>query len=272
MYQDETLYFQGRSIHFSTARPKERAEGCALLIAGPGETGESWKRIVPELLKANIFCVSSELPGLGLGGGDSSNETRAGFLWGVLDELDKRAGRVRTWHVIAHGSACATALLMALEQPESVASLVLIAPVLEAPVGKIMYNLLMSKYGRNIAAGWYHRNVGNARNFAELAEKAYGMRPTPAMLRRLRAPLMRRGIANSIVPFLRESYRLPEKAYSPQCPTMVLFGENDRYAQFGQTEITGAEVYTLQYAAHCPAETNASAVCDYLRGWYRTFL
>lgn len=272
MFQDETLYFQGRSIHFSTARPKERAEGCALLIAGPGETSESWKRIVPELLNANIFCVASELPGLGISASDSKNRNRAGFLWGVLDELDQRAGRVRTWHLIAHGSACATALLMALEQPESVASLVLISPVLEAPVSRIIHKLMMGKYGREMAAGWYRRNIANARNFAELAARTYGMRPSNSMLRRLRTPLLRRGVANAIVPFLRESYAIPEKAYSPQCPTMILFGEKDRYARYGQIEITGAEVYTLQYAAHCPAETHAAAVCDYLRGWYRTFL
>ena len=53
---------------------------------------------------------------------------------------------------------------------------------------------------------------------------------------------------------------------------MVLRGGRDPYARYAGPEISGAERHTLRAAAHCPAETDADAVRDYLRGWYRMFL
>ena len=72
--------------------------------------------------------------------------------------------------------------------------------------------------------------------------------------------------------WVRDGYALPKEAYAPQCPVMVLRGGRDPYARYAGPEISGAERHTLRAAAHCPAETDADAVRDYLRGWYRMFL
>lgn len=272
MLQDDTLYFQGQAVHFCTAYPTQQQRGCVLLLCGPGETALNWRHIVPEILDAGLFCAISELPGLFGRGRENRNENRAGILWGVLDELDRRAGRVRAWHIVAHGSGCAAALMMALNQPDSVASLVLICPVLTPPLGWLARRLMANgRWGRPLGESWYRRNIGDARNFARLAERAYGMRPAPPLLHALRKPLLRRGAANCPLRLVRDGYALPREAYAPQCPAMVLHGGRDPYARYAGPEIAGAEPHTLRAAAHCPAETDASAVCDFLRGWYRMF-
>ena len=272
MLQDDTLFFQGQAVHFSTEYPAGRQNGCALLVCGPGETALNWRHIVPEMLAAGFFCAVAELPGQ-LGRGEANrNENRAGVLWGVLDALDHRAGRVRAWHILAHGSGCAAALMMALTQPDSVASLALICPVLEPPLGRLALALMRGRYGRQVGESWYRRNIESERNFAHLAERAYGMRPSPTLLRALRKPLLRRGAAGSVARVVRDGYALPQEAYAPQCPVMVLGGGRDPYARYAGPEISGAERHTLRAAAHCPAETDADAVRDYLRGWYRMFL
>ena len=62
---------------------------------------------------------------------------------------------------------------------------------------------------------------------------------------------------------VRDGYALPQEAYAPQCPVMVLRGGRDPYARYAGPEISGAERHTLRAAAHCPAETDADAVCDH---------
>ena len=80
MLQDDTLFFQGQAVHFSTEYPAGQQNGCALLVCGPGETALNWRHIVPEMLAAGFFCAVAELPGQLGRGGANRNENRAGVL------------------------------------------------------------------------------------------------------------------------------------------------------------------------------------------------
>ena len=187
-------------------------------MCGPGETALNWRHIVPEMLAAGFLRDCQELPGQLGRGGANRNENRAGVLWGVLDALDQRAGRWRAWHILAHGSGCAAALMMALTQPDSVASLALICPVLEPPLGRLALALMRGRYGRQVGESWYRWNIESERNFAHLAERAYGMRPSPTLLRALRKPLLRRGAAGRVARVVRDGYALPKEGVCAAVP------------------------------------------------------
>jgi pimeloyl-ACP methyl ester carboxylesterase len=99
-----------------------------LLLHGWGDTADCWRRIVPQLLRDHRV-VAIDIPPLGRSGSPLLSDGRdlIDFYGEFFPELLERLDLTRT-KVIGHSFGGTIALYMALEEPEAVERLVLVAP------------------------------------------------------------------------------------------------------------------------------------------------
>lgn len=283
MYSDSRfVIIHGLSVHYRIISPDGTPKHRVLLLASPCQSTFQWRKIVPELIQAGCRCVLCDLPGFGLSecGDDvpQDHETRAQFLWGLLDSLDLEEGdKLNCWHLMAHGSACGTIAQMALLQPDSVSSLMMICPLLYPPFPDAVMRLARWDFVMSIIKIWMRHIVMNPKRFARTAARIYGKQLSKEWLERLRQPLIRLvGHEKMIQTLLLEGYKLDTSRLNDLfMPVMVLWGGRDPILgseipnRLKHKEFKTVEYHVLNGSAHCPAETNSRAVCDFLRGWIR---
>lgn len=276
------ISIHGLSLHYRLIRPDGEPRHRVLLIPSPGLSTFCWRYIVPELTAAGCLCVLCDLPGFGLSecraDVPQDHETRARFLWGLLDSLDlQEGGSLNYWHLMAHGSACGTIAAMALTQPDSVASLFMVAPVLYSPLPRFLYRMAQRPGFERVIHRWFRRNLLDQRRFARLTTRLYGCPLPDRILAQLRRPLMRlAGQDVMLRRLLLDGYRTRVSQLNDLfMPCMVLWGGRDPVLggeipkKLRMHDLKNAEYHILSAAGHCPMETNSQAVRDFLRGWIR---
>ena len=131
--ESQFLTFMGLRVHFAVARPETPLKNRVLLLGSPLVTTFHWRKLLPELSQLGCLTVMVDLPGFGLSdcfeAAPQDHDLRASILWGILDYVDRESGApMSLWHLVAHGSACATILRMANQYPDSAKSLVHLCP------------------------------------------------------------------------------------------------------------------------------------------------
>lgn len=276
------ITIRGILIHYRVALPRERPRHRVLLVPAPGATTECWRLIVPELLRAGCMCVLCDLPGYGLSGCapdvPQRQDLRARFLWGLLDVVDQSyGGKLNCWHLMGHSAAAGTVATMAMTQPESVASLFMISPVLYRPYPAILSRILSGNLGELLATRLFRKIVLNRRRFRRLAERIYGCPLSERAIGRLYAPFTRMiGSEKMLRNLILDGFEVDtDKLGGLFIPSMVLWGGRDQLLgghipkRLRERDFKEAEYHVLRGSGHCAMETNARAVCDYLRGWIR---
>ena len=258
------LSFSGVKVHFCIARPEVPVKSRMLLLASPLISTFHWRKLLPELDGLGCLTVLMDLPGFGRSDSDAPRDadTRAGLVWGVLDEVDRLFGApMSLWHLGGHGLACATILGMAARFPDSVKSQILLSP-------------LFSLGRRAASAGrWYDENVLNARHFHRVMDRWAGYPMDDYIVDRMRAPLLRPGMRDTFAGMLRKAAAPPRQVMG-FCPTMALVGGRDPLMDAACEKqlhalLPDAELHRLASAGHFPMETHSKALRDYLRGWLR---
>lgn len=276
------ITIRGLSLHYRVVMPVGQVRHRALLVASPGQSTHHWRNIVPELTEAGCQCVLCDLPGFGLSecrdDAPQDHETRAQFLWGLLDSLDLEEGsRLNCWHLMAHGSACGTIAAMAMMQPDSAASLLMICPMLYPPMPSFLMKLIEKPGLVPLIGRWFKHSVVPLNRFRRLAAWVYGRPLSEAQLTLLHGNLLRlTGHEAMLHRLLISGYRLDTaRLNSLFMPAMVIWGGRDAILggavprQLRTQDFSNAEYHVLSASGHCPAETNSRAVRDYLRGWIR---
>ena len=266
--ESQYLSFRGIRVHFRVCAPEDRPVERVMLLSSPLISAFHWRKVVPELVQLGCLTVCIDLPGFGRS--DCSRDVpqdgvmRANMLWGVLDEIDRQSDAPDSmWHLVGHGSACATVLEMAALYPDSVKSQVHISPLLTAPQPPEG-----TPPGR-----WFRDTVLEKDAFRRMIEKCAGYPMDDYIVDRMRAPLLRPGARESFFRMLRHSVEPPSDGMG-FCPTMALWGGHDELMDdFALSEVRrllpDAETHVLKSAGHFPMETHSRAIRDYLRGWIR---
>lgn len=276
------IAIHGLSVHYRVVMPEMPVRHRALLVASPGQSTYNWRHIVPELTEAGCQCVLCDLPGFGLSecrdDAPQDHETRAQFLWGLLDALDlEEGGQLNCWHLMAHGSACGTIATMASMQPDSAASLLMLCPMLYSPLPGFLTKLAHSpSFVRPIRA-WLQRNIIPPQKFARFAARLYGAPVPERTLQQMHRSLVRlSGHEEMLRRMLIDGYRVDMTRLNDLfMPSMVLWGGLDPILggeipnRLRLRDFKSAEYHLLPGSGHCPAETNSRAVRDFLRGWIR---
>ncbi len=283
MYPDSRLItIHGAAIHYRVIMPAEEVRYRVLLVASPGQSTFSWRYIVPELTEAGCMCVLCDLPGYGLSecrnDVPQDHETRARILWGLLDTIDLKQGeRLNCWHLMAHGSAAGTIATMALLQPDSAASLMMLCPILYPLLPGFLLKLVQKPFFTRLLSRWIDRYIVPKNRFSRLTALLYGA-PLNDRLDALlhRSALQLVGHEELIRNLLLTGYRVETHRLNDLfMPAMIIWGGRDAIlggtipARLRTKDFKSAEYHVLAGSGHCPAETNSHAVRDYLRGWIR---
>ncbi len=208
----------------------------------------------------------------------ASQTLRARYLWGVLDAFDMELeDKLSNWHLIGHGSACGTIAQMALQEPDSAASLFMISPMLYSPIPRAVMPLVRSKALDGLLRNWMLSRIVPTRRFRKLLTRVYGRAPRDDQVERMHRPLLRLvGHEDTVRRLLIEGYDLDTSALSSLFPpAMVIWGGRDRMLggdvprRLRTRDFPKAEYHVLPSAGHCAMETSSRAVRDFLRGWIR---
>lgn len=270
------------SIRYCVAAPSGPVRHKVFLLSSPGLSADCWRGIVPELTQAGCLCVLCDMPGFGQSEFNDriplSQPLRARYLWGLLDALDLESeGRLGCWHLMAHGSACGTIAEMALQQPDSAASLFMISPMLYSPVPRALRPLVRSNAFNGLIRFWFRRSIAPSARFSRLLGRIYGRPVRREQADRLHRALLRLiGHEDTVRRMLLEGYSVNTAGLSALfAPAMVLWGGRDALlggtipARLRERDFSAAEYHLLPSAGHCAMETNSRAVRDFLRGWIR---
>ena len=229
------------------------------------------------------MCALCETPGFARGALSEDMpiepDLRAKYLWGLLDDIDlrERAGKLNRWHLMAHGASAAAAIQMALQQPDSAASLFLLSPMLTSPVKGLKRLALSSPLCRHLLRRWLKRNVVKPSGFDRAVRVLYGRSPIPSQRDRLQKQFsLLVGHEDVAKRLLTDSFMAdlaPLRGLF--LPGMVIWGGQDRLLggeipeQLRKSDFPDAEYHVLDTAGHCAMETHPEPVRDFLRGWIR---
>lgn len=278
----QRMVIRGVPVSYETARPTGSVRHRVFMLSAPGSTTASWRLIVPELTQAGCLCVMADMPGFGQSGYCEDmpleQSLRARYMWGLLDALDLEAeGQLKCWHLMGNGSACGTIAEMAIQQPDSSASLFMVSPILYSLLTPPVRALVRQPFFERMIAGWMRRNVASEKAFERLARRLYGRRLAPERLKELRRPLLRlTGHEETVRHMLLEGYQVETQELSKLfLPAMIIWGGRDVLLggtisrRLRERDFPAAEYHLLPSAGHYAMETNSRAVCDFLRGWIR---
>ena len=266
MYQESrVLSFMGMRMHFVLMRPDTPVKNRMLLLSSALMNSFHWRKLLPELDGLGCLAALVDLPGFGLSESDrpQDEDLTASLIWGVLDDVDQSLGApMSMWHLAGHGCASRVVLKMAAQYPDSVKSQVHLSPTLSAPLKK-----------KDDPLRWYDANVRDAARFRRLVEHCAGFPLDDYVVDRMRNPLLRPGVRDSMGRYLRGATSPPQES-AGFCPTMVIYGGRDPLLDEPRTRqmhslLRGAEYHRLANADHFPNETHSRAIRDYLRGWLR---
>lgn len=278
--QNGYLSFRGLRVHYRVSRPDDGpVTRRVLLLNAPLSSMFNWRLLIPELLSQGCMVVQVDLPGYGLsacgGGVPQDPVTRARLVWGVLDDVDAASGHpAQFWHLIAHGSACLTALTMAHAVPEAVASEVLISPLLHTPVRPFYRRFPGNRLLEGRFQRWYIEHILSRQGMRELLREWFGRTVPDYVLDYMRRPLVRPGMKPQLRRLIAEGYDADPAVFTGFTPTMALWGQRDPLISAADAAhirelMPGAEAHVLHTAAHFPQETHSRAIGDYLRGWLK---
>lgn len=271
------LSFQGIRVQARIYEPEGEVLARALFVSSPISDPASWSHLLTELSKNGVLCVSADLPGFGANPVSANvpqdNDIRTRILWGILDEVEWRRGEEQSkWHLVGHGSGCTVVMTMALYQPDSTLSRVLLNPVLDKSQVSPFYSILTGPAGEPLLKALCKYFIGREKAFSRLLTRLYGTPRSKERVRSLYKMMNRKGLIPSLMRHLREGYQLSGEVYSVTAPIMLIWGANDRI--FGGQipskilrHLPGAEKH-VHKCGHMCMETCPGDIGDYLRGWF----
>lgn len=268
--EDAFITFNGNKVHVRVVEPDTELKYRVFVIASPvTDASFTWRKITPELSQLGCMTVIMDLPGFGRSdcGEDvpQDPQTRAQIGWGIIDEVDSAiGGGDATWHIMAHGTACQTALAMANMYPDSVSSMVYISPMMNTENG--------IRTGFTSHSRWFDSNIASPAGYRSLLDKLFARHPDDYVTDSMRAQFRRPGAKESFVNMLSQRTKPePNKGFAP---AMTLWGEKDvlmdekTIAAFKKL-VPESEIHVMKTAGHMPMETHSHAMRDYLRGWIK---
>lgn len=267
--EDAFITFNGTRVHVKVVEPDTELKYRVFVISSPMTSAFSWRKLTPELSQQGCMTVIMDLPGFGMSDcGENvpqDNETRAQIGWGIIDEVDSAIGEGdATWHIMAHGTACQTALAMANMYPDSVSSMIYISPMMNTENG--------IRTGFQSHSRWYDSNIAGPSGYRALVDKLFARHADDYVADTMRAPFRRNGAKESFINMLSQHTKPePNKGFAP---AMTLWGEKDvlmdekTVAAF-KKYVPESEIHVMKTAGHFPMETHSHAMRDYLRGWIK---
>jgi len=252
--QGTWAWVDGLPLHYQLAGP-DGAPWVVLLHDYDIGGSASWNATIPALLKAGTRVLAVDMKGFGHSARDTaptySLRVHADLVARLLNEVGVEGATL-----VGHGWGSMVALQLAVDQPQFVSRLVLLAPVEDAARVAPWRRLSRLPYVGRVAA-WAGGTGGplwrtfQRRGFCDpsLASASY--------LRTMRAPGRIVGSMDALIAMARspQDSDLPEALSRVTMPVLVVAGEADRVAAPGEAdrlaqELPNATLVVLPQAGH----------------------
>lgn len=257
--------FKSIGVHIKISEGDVPRRNNALLIASPLTGGFNYRGLtnMPEVWGCSSL-TQVDLPGFGQSDCGEHVEYDEDYfskiLWGILDEVDGSAGQ--TWHIIAHGAACRTAIRMTNMYPESVKSVVCLSPLLS----KTAYPFSKQNFD-----GWFNKNIVDRAAFKRFYCTLAARELQPDVLAYSQKSFLREGAKESLKK--AAMHRTELEKLNPFTPSMAIFGDRDTLMDKNARQANAfclpeCENHEMQGVGHLLMETHPRAISDFLRGWF----
>ncbi|NLG28799.1 MAG: alpha/beta hydrolase [Chloroflexi bacterium] len=258
------LWLEGEPIYYQDQG--ERDGPCVVLVHGHSlEGSKTWEKNVTAPVRRGLRVVTVDLRGYGRSERAAepvySVRQQAELLAAVLNNL-----QVAGATVVTHDLASAVALQMALDQPQFVDRIVLIAPLLERPAEPLWDWALKVPHLRR-AALWARWGGGPALGLERKAQFVNRDLVTSEYLQLVRDATHVAGTSAALEAMVTTPADddLPEGLTDLNVPVLVLLGDGDSVvtAESAATWLEAlptAEVVTIERAGHYPHYEQSAAV------------
>ncbi|HET6865036.1 MAG TPA: alpha/beta hydrolase [Solirubrobacteraceae bacterium] len=254
-------------LHYVEAGPGEGPP--VVLLHGFPEFWYGWRHQIPALTEAGFRAIAPDMRGYNLSSKPAEVSAYAlRRLAGDIRDLIRERGLQRAC-LVGHDWGAAVAWVLAMAHPDVVERLA----ILNAPHPRRMLEALR-RPGRQLAKSWY-MFFFQLPGLPERAVRAgdwrglrYGFeqdaRPgafTPADIERYREAWSQPGAATATINYYRASMRRPRRAasgggggsFAPvTAPTLVIWGEHDRYLSSSLAEPSRDDVPGLERVVRLP--------------------
>lgn len=222
-------WIDGQPLHYQSAGAED-APGVVLLHDYDVGGSATWSPTIPALLKAGTRVVAIDLKGFGHSARDASATYSLRAHADTVAQLLNEQG-VHSATVVGHGWGGMVALQLAVDQPQFVGRLVLLAPVEDETLVAPWLRLAGLPYVGRVAT-WAAGTGGPL--WGPFQRRAFSdpSLATAAYLRSVRAPGRIVGTMDALSAMARspEDSDLPEGFSRIQAPVLVVVGEQDRVA------------------------------------------
>lgn len=222
-------WIDGQPIHYQLAG-SEGAPWVVLLHDYDVGGSVAWNPTIPALLKAGTRVLAVDLKGFGHSARDTAPTYSVRAHADLVARLLNQQG-VQRATVVGHGWGGMVALQLAVDQPQFVGRLVLLAPVEdETRVAPWRRAVGLPHVGR--VAAWAGGTGGPLWGALQRRRFADPSLATAAYLRELRAPGRIDGTMDALIAMARspEDSDLPGALSRVEAPVLVVAGEQDRVA------------------------------------------
>ena len=259
--QSRFIEINGLQVHYEIAG---QGEPFYLLLHGFGSNTFTWREIVDELAKSGTV-VSYDRPGFGLterplewkDTNPYSPEASLGLLLGLLDHFG-----VEKAILVGNSAGGTVAMQAALQYPERVQALVLVAPAVYSGGGAPAWirPLLNTPQLRRLGPLFVRRVFGSGQGLIDLAWHDPS-RITPEIMAGYERPLQARDWDRALWELTlasRES-NLEESLAQIKLPTLVISGDDDRIVPTQESirlaaDLPNAELDIIENCGHVPQE------------------
>lgn len=252
----------GLQLHYRIWGGETPVKGNVLLVHGFSGSTFSWRYTAPALAAEGYRVIAVDLPGSGLSERNlsftPSATERADLIWSLLESLDP----VSNWHLAGHSMGGGVVTAMALQNPDQVQSITLVAGAIPAANrGRFSWVFRFPPLGRTIRH-LSTRVFLNEENVERALASAYGRMPSKDEFEGYYRPLLIKDTDAYLVEMLkvREKNLLNDLENLPS-PVLLIWGEEDAWVPLAEgykldSLINNAELVIIPGQGHCPMETS----------------
>ncbi len=266
----------GVELHYRSWEGSNQGSVNMLLVHGLGGSTFSWRYTAPALESEGYRVVAVDLPGFGLSerrqGLDHTAPARAGRLWAFLDE--RYPGE--QWNLVGHSMGGAVVTAMALQEPQKVKSITLVAGALAESEPSFFNSFLhyppVSRWIRILGPGF----LRSESRLEQVLASAYGREPSIDETAGYYRPLAVENTAAVLVDLLKTSpVSLVDRLDELALPVLCVWGVEDTWVPLEQGErllqlIPRSRLVAIEGEGHCPMETSPeqfnAILADFLVG------
>lgn len=267
--------YENTSYHYQLAVPK-LIKHKILLIHGFSASTFSFRNNIESLLQQNCLVLAIDMPAFGYSdkteNANYSDVSKINAINKLLEKINSENKNSDAWIVLGHSMGANTSAQLASVFPGQVKALIWIdgaaIPIKNSQFQKLALYPPLLKWADVVLEKKYL----NFNSFKELLSSAYSQEADSVAVNGYLEPFKKQGSGSAIFRMFANSGNvIVNDSVLALKPKLVIWGKNDQWIPFSkiQQDLKG-NIVLIEDAGHCPMETHASLVNDYIIQFLKT--